>query len=205
MGTLNTYDIAAREAHVLGDGPRIAPLEDSEMDANTRAIVNSVRASAGAGPAVIVPEYMRTMAKHPELFRAHMELGTVLFKGRIAPRERELAVLRVGWLAGAPYEWGEHVKIAQRYGVTRDEIARTKLGSDALGWTEHEAAILRGVEELLADFAMSDTTWETLAKTWDEAQMAEYPAMVGQYVVTAYVQNSLRVRLAPENPGLVNC
>ena len=202
MPELKSYDISAREAHVIGEGPRIAPLGDSEMSGEVREIVDNIRASAGAGSAVEVPEYMRTMVKHPELFRAHMELGSVLFKGRIPARERELAVLRVGWLAGAPYEWGEHVKISQRYGVSREEIARAQQGSSAPGWSEHEAAILSGVEELLSDFAMSDATWETLAGTWDEAQMAEFPSMVGQYVVTAYVQNSLRIRLAPDNPGL---
>jgi 4-carboxymuconolactone decarboxylase len=199
---LKGYDIAAREAHVIGEGPRIAALDDSEMSGEVRAIVDKVRASAGAGSAAEVPDYMRTMVKHPDLFKAQMEIGTVLFKGLIPPRERELAVLRIGWLAGAPYEWGEHVKISQRYGVSRDEIARTQQGSSAPGWNEHEAAILRGVEELLSDFAMSDATWETLSRTWDEAQMAEFPSMVGQYVVTAYIQNSLRIRLAPDNPGL---
>jgi alkylhydroperoxidase family enzyme len=147
---------------------------------------------------------MRTMVKHPDLFRAQMEIGTVLFKGLMAPRERELAVLRIGWLAGAPYEWGEHVKISQRYGVTREEIARVQQGSSAPGWSEHEAAILRGVEELLTDFAVSDATWDILARTWDEAQMLEYPSMVGQYVVIAYIQNSVRTQLGPENPGLTH-
>lgn len=194
--------IAERMAQVVGEGPRIAALDDSEMASETREIVNRIRISAGAGLASEVPDFMRTMIKHPELFRAQMEMGTVLFKGQIPPRERELAVLRIGWLAGAPYEWGEHVKISQRYGVSRVEIARVQQGSCAPGWSEHEAAILRGVEELLEDFAVSDATWETLAKTWDEAQLLEYPAMVGQYVVTAFVQNSLRSRLAPENPGL---
>jgi 4-carboxymuconolactone decarboxylase len=194
--------LAEREAHVLGEGPRIAALADEEMAGETRAIVDKVRLAAGAGTAAEVPEYMRTMVKHPELFRAQMEIGTVLFKGLIPARERELAVLRIGWLAGAPYEWGEHVKISQRYGVSREEIARTKLGSGAPGWSTHEAAILRGVEELLEHFALSDATWETLTKTWDEAQMLEFPSMVGQYVVTAYIQNSVRSRLGPENPGL---
>ena len=104
-----------------------------------------------------------------------MEIGTVLFKGLIPARERELAVLRIGWLAGAPYEWGEHVKISQRYGVSREEIARTKLGSSAAGWTDHEAAILRGVEELLEDFALSDATWETLGEDLGRSATARIP------------------------------
>lgn len=197
--------LAERTAQVIGEGPRIAALEDSEMAGETREIVDRVRHAAGAGSAAEVPEYMRTMVKHPDLFRAQMEMGTILFKGLIPARERELAVLRIGWLAGAPYEWGEHVKISQRYGVTREEIARAQQGSTAAGWSEHDAAILRGVEELLADFAVGDATWQILAKSWDEAQMLEFPSMVGQYVVTAYIQNSVRSRIAPENPGLTNC
>ncbi len=196
--------LAARTAQVLGDGPKIAALDDSEMSGETRTLVDTIRLSAGAGTSAEVPEYMRTMVKHPALFRAQMELGTVLFKGQISPRERELAVLRIGWLAGAPYEWGEHVKISQRYGVTKEEIARVQQGSAAPGWSVHDGAILRGVEELLSDFAVSDATWDILAKTWNEAQMLEYPSMVGQYVVTAFIQNSFRARIAPENPGLVN-
>lgn len=196
------YDVAARMAQVVGDGPRVQPLDDSEMGAEAREIVDRVRAGAGAGPAAVVPEYMRTMARHPKLFQAQMEIGAMLYNGLIPPRERELAILRLSWLAGAPYEWGEHVKISQRVGVSKEEIERATNGSDAPGWNEHEAAILRGVEELLADFTLSDKTWNTLAKTWDDAQMLEFPSMVGQYVVTAYVQNSARSRLGEGNTGL---
>ena len=197
--------LAQRTAQVVGDGPRIAAIADSEMSDETRDIVNTIRKSAGAGAAAEVPDYMRTMVKHPALFRAQMELGTVLFKGLIPARERELSVLRIGWAAGAPYEWGEHVKISQRYGVSREEIERVKQGSSAPGWSEHEAAVLRGTEELLSDFAVSDATYDVLAKTWSEAQLLEFPSMVGAYVVTAFIQNTIRSRLAPENPGLANC
>ena len=194
--------IAQRMAQTDGDGPRIAALEDSEMSGEARAIVDGVRASAGAGPAAEVPDYMRTIAKHPGLFKGQMDTGKLFFNGLIPPRQRELAVLRIGWLAGAPYEWGEHVKIAQRYGVTSEEIERAIVGSAAPGWSEHDAAILRGVEELIGDFAISGETWDILAKSWDEAQMLEFPAMVGQYVAIAFIQNSYRARLAPENTGL---
>ncbi|MEO6091962.1 MAG: carboxymuconolactone decarboxylase family protein [Novosphingobium sp.] len=194
--------IAAREAHVIGEGPRIEPVRDDEIDASSRAVVDRVRAGAGAGPAVIVPEYMRTMIRHPELFRSQMDMGTTLFGGRIPVRERELAVLRIGWLAQAPYEFGQHVVIARRYGIDTASIERVTRGSSAPGWTAHEAAILRGVEELLADHALSDDTWNTLAESWDEAQLIEFPMLVGQYVATAYVQNTLRVRLEEGNSGL---
>ena len=66
----------------------------------------------------------------------------------------------------------------------------------------HDAAILRAVEELLADFAISDATWATLAASWDEQQMIELPMMVGQYLTTAFILNSLHVQLGAGNKGL---
>lgn len=196
------FDIAEREAHVVGDGPRIAPLPREALDEDAVELVRAVRAGAGVFEMAEVPEYMRTMIRHPEIFRCQMEMGTALFNGRIPPREREIAVLRIGWLCRAPYEWGQHVEIARRVGLTGEHIERARIGSNAPGWTRHEAAIIRGVEELIEDKALSDGTWNTLAETWDEAQLIEFPMMVGQYVATAFVQNTLRIRLEPENPGL---
>lgn len=201
-GGQQELDIAAREAQVVGDGPRILAVPNEELDEASVELVNTIRASAGAGAVTVVPDYMRTVIKHPEIFRCQMEMGIVLFQGRISPRERELAILRIGWLCQAPYEFGQHVNISKRYGVTTEEIERAVEGSAAPGWTEHEAAILRGVEELLEDKAVSDDTWNVLAKSWDEAQLIEFPMMVGQYVATAFVQNTLRIRLEPDNPGL---
>ena len=197
-------DIAAREKHVIGKGPRIAPLTGKEVDPASLKLVNDVRAGAGAGPVTAdnVPEYMLIAMKHPEIFASQMVMGTALYNGRIPPRERELAILRIAWLSQSPYEWGEHVNIAQRVGMSLDEVRRAREGSSAQGWNAHEAAILRGVEELLADYALSDQTYEILAHSWDEAQLLEFPMMVGQYIATALVQNSLRIPMGPGNPGL---
>jgi 4-carboxymuconolactone decarboxylase len=194
--------IAAREAEITGKPQRIEPLAIEELNGDAKALVARIRASTGSAPDADVPEYFRTMVKHPEIFRCQLEMGTVIFKGTLPPRERELAVLRVGWLLRAPYEWGEHVAIGKRYGITAEEIERVIVGSAAPGWNEHDAAILSAVEQLLADQTISDATWATLAKTWSEPQLIEFPMMVGQYVATGLVQNALRMRLGPGNPGL---
>jgi alkylhydroperoxidase family enzyme len=162
-----------------------------------------VRESLGISEHSVMPEAFATMLKHPGLYRCQMEMGIQLLgKGVLSPRERELAVLRVGWLCRAPYEWSQHVDIAKRYGVTAEEVERTTRGSSAPGWTEHEAAILRGVEELLGDQSICDDTWNTLARTWTERQLLEFPAVVGYYVTVAYSQNALRMRLNAGKNGL---
>jgi 4-carboxymuconolactone decarboxylase len=194
--------VADREAEILGRPQRVASLALSEVGQDVWGVVNNIRANIGLGQATDLPGYTLLMAKHPEVFRRQMEMGATLFAGRLPARERELAVLRIGWLLQAPYEWGEHVDISQRYGVTKEEIERVTQGSDAPGWSEHEAAILRAIEEMLSRQTVSEETWATLAKTWDEQQLIEFPMVVGQYVCIAIVQNTLRVRLESGNPGL---
>lgn len=196
------WDIAARERHVIGEGPRIAPVPNEEVAPDLRAIVDDVRIAAGTHPVAVLPEYMRMMMHHPRLFRSQMDLGVVFFQGTLPLPDRELAILRVGWLCGAPYEWGQHVGMARRAGLSAEQIERVREGSQASGWTAHERAIVRGVEELLEDKALSDETWDTLALTWDKAQLIEFPSMIGQYVAIAMVQNTLRTPLEVGNPGL---
>ena len=194
--------IAAHEAEILGKPQRVAPVPLADVGQDAWDTVNVIRKAIGQGPATDMPGYSLTMIKHPELFRLQLEMGTAIFTGKLSARERELAVLRIGWLLRAPYEWGEHVKIGQRYGVTKEEIERLTVGSAAPGWSEHDAAILSAVEQMLSNLTVSDATWAVLAKSWDDQQLLEFPMMVGQYVCTAIVQNTLRIRLEEGNTGL---
>jgi alkylhydroperoxidase family enzyme len=203
LGDEVRFDIDAREAEVIGKPQRIAPLEPEAFDDEARALVISVRESLGLSDHSQMPEVFRTMLKHPGLFRCQMEMGVQLLgKGAIAPRDRELGILRVAWLCRAPYEWREHVDIAKRYGVAIEEIERVTQGSAAPGWTVHEAAVLRAVEELLGNQMISDETWSVLAQTWTERQLIEFPTLIGTYVAIAYSQNALRIRLTGKNNGL---
>jgi alkylhydroperoxidase family enzyme len=195
------FDIDAREAEIIGKPQRIKSLTPDEFDADAEAMVTKLRATLGLGTQEI-PAVFGLMLRHPGLFRCQMDMGVQLFKGDIHPRERELAVLRIGWLCRAPFEWGEHVNIAKRYGISADEIERVTQGSSAPGWSEHERAIIKGVEELLSNQMISDATWDALAKTWTERQLVEFPMLVGQYYANALQQNSLRARLAADNSGL---
>jgi len=198
----DAIDIDAREAEIVGKPQRIKSLAPDEFDADARELVARLRQTLGLETAEMPPVF-GLMLRHPGLFRCQMDMGVQLLgKGEIGPRERELAILRVGWLCRAPFEWGEHVDIAKRYGVTDAEIERVTQGSSAPGWSDHDRAIVKGVEELLGDKMISDVTWDLLARTWTERQLLEFPMLVGQYFATALQQNSLRVRLANDNIGL---
>lgn len=198
-----TGSIKQRMAQVVGGGLRVAPVEEDQLSDEVREFAVQLRAAFGIPENGAIPLSLRTMLLHPELFKAQMAMGLALAAGTIPPRERELAILRNAWLCGAPYEWGEHVAIAKnRCGVTREEIERCVEGSGAEGWSEHDRAVLKGVEELHADHALSDETWNTLAKSWTTQQLMEFPVLIGAYIGIALQQNTLRMPLDPGNTGL---
>lgn len=225
----STADITQRTAAILGDGPRISPIEIDELSDGLQAILSRMaqvnvaidsrdkemvtdliapddadRPAADVATDVRnLPEIVRTMLHHGDLFAVQTDIGIqLLARGALTPRDRELAVLRIGWLCQAPYEWGEHVMVAKKVGISSAEIERITQGSDAAGWTGHERAILRATEELYRDSMISDATWAVLASRLDERQLIELPILVGQYQAVAYYQNSLRLRLHEGNAGL---
>ncbi len=189
----------AREELILGHPVRVAPL--TELSDEMKAVAKPPPGFTAPGE---VPEFFRIMAKNPELLKSFHGMGLYfLLDAKLPLRDREIAILRVGWLLQAPYEWGEHVNTARRLdALSGDEIARIMEGPEAQGWSEHDRAILRAVDELLKDAMISDATWTTLSKTFDEAQMLELPILVGNYQAVAYLQNSLRMTLRPGNKGL---
>jgi 4-carboxymuconolactone decarboxylase len=195
-------DERARETLILGKPPRIAPLKPSELGKEAAESALALRKAASAPLSDDVTEFTATMLRHPALYQRHTELAFQLYGGALSPRDRELLILRTGWLCKAPYEWGEHVKIGKRVGLTAEEIARVISGSTAPGWDENDSALLSAVEQLIENAMISDETWAVLERRLDVKQLIELPILVGQYQGLAYLQNALRLRLIAGNPGL---
>ncbi len=194
---------AARDAEVNGQPPKIGPIPENELSPDALEYCRQLRISMGVPENGEIPDITATMLRHPRLNDAQTEIG-IMLNGRatLTAREREIVILRQAWITGSPYEWGEHVDIGKRLGLSGEDIERIVDGPDAPGWTRHEVAIMRGVEELLSRFRISDATWDVLAETWGEQQLLEFPILVGVYAATAMQQNSINASLRAKNPGL---
>lgn len=172
--------------------PRIGPLEEAAWDDEVREVLGRSHGAAEGG----VLNIFATLARHPKLLKRWLVFGShVLLKSTLSPRERELAILRIGWLCRAEYEWAQHVPIARAAGLTDDEIRRVAAGPEATGWDPFDAALLRAVDELRADARIGDTTWAELAKRYDTRQLMDLVFTVGQYNLVSMALNSFGVPL----------
>jgi alkylhydroperoxidase family enzyme len=196
-----------REQLIVGKPPRMPPLVGDEVTKSAMILTARLRKAAlpGAPPLAVseMPEIMTTLMCHPDLWERVALLSIQLLgHGALARRDAELAILRTAWLCQAPYEWGEHVVQGKNAGVTAKEIGRIIAGSSARGWSAHDRAILRAVEELHDDAMITDATWRRLAKRLDHKQLFELLVLIGQFTSVAYFQNAVRLRLPAKNLGL---
>lgn len=172
--------------------PRIAPVPQEQWTPEQTGIAAPMLEKQGK-----VLNIFRTQLAHPDAMRAFLGFGSyVLSKRNTLPkRERELVILRVGYLCRAGYEWTQHHAIALRAGLTEAEIARIKQGPGAPGWSAADAALLRAADELHADQFITDATWQALGAHFTPKQCIDVIYTVGQYTLVSMMLNSLGVQL----------
>ena len=182
----------------MSDTPRIEPLEEDEWSDAVHEILDPLKAMGGGRTLNI----FRTLAHHPDLMRRWLVFGNhVLGKSTLPPREREIAILRIGWLCRSAYEWGQHVIIARGIGMTDEEISRIAAGADAEGWTEAESLLIRATDELHADARIGDVTWKSLNEHFGRQQLMDLVFAVGQYNLVSMALNTFGVVPDPGVPG----
>lgn len=198
-------DTAAREEYILGKPPRIPPLPAAERTEAQQKTLDEISMVVVDGVRKPREDYncLEILIRHSELYLAHLSVGKQFLSGcELSIRDRELAILRIGWLSQAPFEWGSHVVIAKRNGITTEEIEWAIEGSTAPGWPKNERAIIRAMEELHFDSMITDETWADLAESYNERQLIELTVIAGQYKTVAYMQNSLRLPIPKGKQGL---
>jgi len=146
-------------------------------------LLNIFHMMAHAGPAL--PHFMR--------------LGNaLLFKGRLDPVLREIAILRVGHLLGASYEVHQHTIVARTVGMSEAKIGAVAHGEDAEAFCELENLVIRFTDEAVADVRASDATWNALCRRLDTGRMAELTLAVGFYSMVSLFLENFGAEIEPE-------
>ncbi len=178
---------------------RIAPLPRAEWSPEMTEFISGFRSAVrGDGPEEgrqSGSNLLGTFARYPELAKAFLTFnGHLLYGSALSARQRELLVLRVAALRRCGYEWAQHVILGGKAGLEDEEIARVRQGPDAPGWDPLEGALVRAVDELLAEGTVGDETWRVLAGGFDERQLMDVVFTVGTYELLAMALSSFGVR-----------
>jgi alkylhydroperoxidase family enzyme len=179
--------------------PRIPPLIEAEWNDDTKELLEGLRRDGQ------VYNIFATLARHPQLLKRWLVFGShVLGKSSLPAREREIVILRMGWLCRAEYEWGHHVAIGRQVGLTDTEIHRITEGPDAAGLDPFEATLIQAVDELHTNTFIGDSTWQALAERYSTEQLLDLLFTAGQYKLVSMVLNSVGVQLEEGFDGFSN-
>ena len=168
--------------------PRIAPLSDAEMGPEPKEALKDFGAD--------ILNIFRTLVRAPKaLTRFNAWGGYVLSRRNDLPaRQREIVILRVGYMCKSGYEFTQHTRIGLQSGLTAAEIEAIKRGADA-GWSPADAVLIRAADELHTDQFISDSTWNMLKQHYSEKQCMDVVFTVGQYTQVSMMLNTFGVQL----------
>ena len=144
----------------------------------------------------------KVLAHHPQLVKRWTPFaGHILSKQTLPFRDRELLILRIGWLNQAEYEFAQHELIARKGGVSDTDIVLLQDGPKAAGWSEKDSALLQVADDLFDNSVVSDETWATMSKHYSTEQLMDAVFTVGQYNMVSWALNSFGVPLDDFLPG----
>jgi alkylhydroperoxidase family enzyme len=126
----------------------------------------------------------RALANSPDALRAFSGLGSFIrFKSRLDARLRELAILMVGYLTRAPYEWSHHIEISRNFGVSDADIRA--LMDEAEGRSSPleplAKTVLKAASEMTHRLAVSDATFAQLRESLDNECIVDLVLTIGFY------------------------
>ena len=180
--------------------PRIAPASKKD-NLLTRAVLLGIEKVGDLSAANLWLLLMNNSRLLPHFVNYAMKL----MPGGELPRvDTELVILRIGWKLRCRYEWGQHVDIGVRAGVTRAQIhAVAAFGADGEisegvqdeVLTTIQVLMLRAVDEFLASACVSDETTQALSEHLKPALLTELLLLIGWYQGLAGVLNTSGIEL----------
>jgi alkylhydroperoxidase family enzyme len=168
---------------------RISPLEPPYAPEIQEQFDRIMR---GAPPLMLF-RVIASNARSWEKFRA----GSLLDRGPLSLREREIVIDRTCALTRCEYEWGVHVAtFARAAGLTDAQIRATVCeAAEAPCWSISEQVLITAVDALHERATLSGKEFEALSAHYDNARIFEIILLCGFYRTVSYLANGLDLPL----------
>ncbi len=158
----------------------------------------SAAAELAAGPRGGVKGPFIALLRSPELLQRLQKVGEYLrFGSSLEPRVSELLMLIVSRHWTQQFEWGVHVPLALRAGVSADTVAAVADGRRPGTMASDEALAYDFAEELLRNRGVSDVIYAAAVARFGERGVIDLLGVLGYFITVAMVLNVARTP-APE-------
>jgi 4-carboxymuconolactone decarboxylase len=174
---------------------RLPALTEEALDADQRRLLEAMRAGPRGGRVQLRGPFAVYMHA-PAYGELTQQLGAfVRFKTTLPPRLSEFAILCIGRLWRAQYEWHAHAPIAAEAGVKPQTIGAIKAGRTPTTAAKDERAIWDFVQELHKRRRVSDRNYKRVQAVLGDRGMVEFVGIIGYYTAVSMVLNVFNVPL----------
>ena len=145
---------------------------------------------------LLILNLFKVVGHCPRIARNFMRLGdAILRKDDLSPKFRELAILRVGYLNRAVYEYTKHVPMGRNEGLSQVQIDSIPDWTNSNKFDENERAVLSYTDEVTLLVKATDATFNKIKGFLDEAGIVKLTATIGYYGMVCRILESLEVDL----------
>lgn len=191
----STIEPPGAKRPVVRSTPRVEPLPEAQWtDAHRQLVEKYARYGAPDNA-------FKTFLRVPEMVDGVMPYTIYLeSETSLAPRQREILILRAAWLCGNEAIWARHAARAREAGMNNSEIHRIAEGPSAAGWEPFEAMLLRMADELYRNSSVTDATFKAVSATYDMQHAMEAVETFNHFTVLSMLYNSFGVQPEKNQP-----
>jgi alkylhydroperoxidase family enzyme len=143
----------------------------------------------------------RMMAGGEGLLQAFVQLGHhLLYRSKLDPILREIAIIRVGVLSKARYEVSQHERIGRGLGMTDQLLAAIHRGPDDPGFDDLQRLVMQFTDEVVHNVRASDKTFQPLHARLSVQETQELTVLIGYYMTASrFLENfDVDIEATPE-------
>ena len=156
---------------------RLPYLDRDQLPEMERDIFDNLLAQRGS-----IGNIFRLVAHSPLLLRRMLYFSDGLRnRTRLDRRFRELAILTVGRLTNAEYEYVHHQRLAKSVGVRQEQLDRLAAWETDPAFNDQERAVIRYATEVTQNVKVTDGTFDALREFLDNEQIVELTLNTGFY------------------------
>jgi organic hydroperoxide reductase OsmC/OhrA/alkylhydroperoxidase family enzyme len=140
-----------------------------------------------------------TLAADQRLFTRFMS-SSLLDRGHLTLRQREIVIDRVTAACGSEYEWGVHVALfGEKIGLSGPQLASLVhgSGSDTCWEADDERVLLRICDALHRTCSVDDALWDEARAIFSEHALVEILMLAGLYRTVSFLTNGMKLPLEP--------
>lgn len=172
---------------------RLPYLDRDQLPEMERDIFDNLLAQRGS-----IGNIFRTVAHSPLLLRRMLYFSDGLRnRTRLDRRLRELAILTVGRLTNAEYEYVHHQRLAKSVGVRQEQLDRLAAWETDAVFNDQERAVIRYATEVTQNVNVAKATFDALRTFLDNEQIVELTLNIGFYNMVVRFLVPTQVDLEP--------